>query len=94
MRKNMALCIAVVLGLASAAAVAADGAEPENIQELIHRAGYECDRVDRVEKETETKWFDNGTTIDVVCDKAFLFKVHFQRNDFGDTGVSVEVAAM
>ncbi|WP_225988662.1 hypothetical protein [Leclercia adecarboxylata] len=94
MLKNMVLCIAVVLGLASAAVVAADGAETENVQELIHRAGYECDKVDRVEKETETKWFDNGTTIDVVCDKAFRFKLHYQRNNSGGTGVSVEVAAM
>jgi len=96
MRKNMVLCIAVVLGLVlglvSAAAKAADGAETETVQELINRAGYECDQVNKI--ETDTRWFASGTSLDVVCDKAFRFKVHYQRNNSGGTGVSVEVATM
>jgi len=86
MRKNMVLCIAVVLGLVSAAAKAADGAETENVQELINRAGYECDRVDRVEKETI--WLE-GEATKVTCDKNFTFLVRYKHG-----GVSVEVVTL
>jgi len=85
MNKIVVLCVALTTCSVSAADDAST-ADVDLLQIAIHRAGYECARVDRI--ETKTDWFST-TTSKVTCDNVYQFLLRYERG-----GISVEVISL